>query len=299
MAGVSKYDSRKLTIRKVNLMGDKVRLALVQTDTGKDLEKNKIGIERFTKNAADAGAQLIIFPEHSDAIGARGSDYAQDIPGEQSRFYAGLAKKHGLYLHCGSMTEKNGDGLPYNTSLVFNPDGEQIALYRKLHMFDVEICNGPNIKESKKVMKGDRISVLKTCMCTMGLSICYDLRFPELYRIMASLGAQLFIVSSAFTENTGRAHWESLARARAIENGCFVAAVDQCGEKNRYKAWGHTMFIDPWGEVLGELEQEEGMLIVDMDVSKVNEARNQIPSLKSRREDIYRLESEELYIYEG
>lgn len=270
----------------------KFKLALIQMDSQDDVDRNKEKIAEYTKKAAADGAQLVIFPEHSDAIGKHERRFATNVPGEMSEFYAAVAKENGVYLHCGSMTETSSTDRPYNTSLVFNPDGEQLALYRKLHMFDVKVENGPDVQESKGVMPGDRISVVETPLCTMGLSVCYDLRFCELYRIMAKAGAQLLVVSADFTANTGAAHWETLVRARAIENGCYVAAVDQCGEKYNFKAWGHTMLVEPWGRIIDSLEQEEGMIVAEIDTDNVDRARRQIPVLSNIREDIYSLKSE-------
>ena len=275
----------------------KFKIALIQLNTGENKESNRLDISQRVADAADKGAELVILPEHSDAIGKHERRFAEPVPGEMSLFYSALAKKHHIYLHCGSMTEENAGNSPYNTSLVFNKGGEQIALYRKLHMFDVDIPNGPSVFESRGVSKGDRISIVNTELCTIGLSICYDVRFAELYRLMAKNGAQLLVVSANFTENTGRLHWETLVRARAIENGCYVAAVDQCGQKYNFTAWGHTMLVDPMGKIIAELEQESGTIIADIDTSLVEKAQSQIPVLKNTRDDIYTLSSEYIHKY--
>lgn len=278
-------------------MKDKFKAALIQMDAQDNVEENKKIIEEFTSKAAEKGAELIIFPEHSDAIGKHERRFATDVPGEMSEFYASLAAKYKLYLHCGSMTEKSDTDRPYNTSLVFDPEGKQIGLYRKLHMFDVEVENGPNIKESHGVTPGDRISLVDTKLCKLGLSVCYDLRFCELFRILAINGAELIVVSANFTYNTGKAHWETLVHARAIENGCYVAAVDQCGEKFNFRAWGHTMLVDPMGNIIEALENDPGMIIAEIDPSAVKSAQNQIPVLQNIRKDIYTLDSKFIYKY--
>ncbi len=275
----------------------KFKIALIQLDTTEDKETNRLDVTRRVSEAAEKGAKLVVLPEHSDAIGKHERRFSEPVPGEMSRFYSDLAKRNNIYLHCGSMTEENSGNSPYNTSLVFDPNGDQIALYRKLHMFDVAIAGGPNIMESRGVSKGDRISIVKTALCSMGLSICYDIRFGEIYRIMAENGAQLLVVSANFTENTGRLHWETLVRARAIENGCYVAAVDQCGEKYNFKSWGHTMLVDPFGKIISELHQEPGTIIADIDTSLVEKAQSQIPVLKNTRDDIYTLSSEYIHMY--
>ena len=275
----------------------KFKIALIQLNTGEDIIKNNDDTRRFVADAANAGAKLVILPEHSDAIGKGERRFASPVPGAQSEFYAALAKKHEIYLHCGSMTEKSSTDRPYNTSLVFDPSGRQIGLYRKLHMFDINVKNGPSVCESRGVTKGDRISVVHTEFCTLGLSICYDLRFGEIYRIMSENGSEILIVSANFTQNTGRLHWETLVRARAIENACYVAAADQCGEKYNFKAWGHTMLVDPWGNITAELDQEPGFIIAEIDTANVREAREQLPVLSNIRTDIYELKSNFVNIY--
>ncbi len=275
----------------------KFKLALIQLDTQGDIEKNKSEIESYVQSAAASGAQMVILPEHSDAIDRHPRRFATKIPGEFSEFYSSLAKKYKLILHCGSMTETSDTDRPYNTSLVFDEEGRQIALYRKLHMFDVNIEGGMSIQESRGVEKGDRISVVDTRLCRMGLSICYDIRFGELYRLMALNGAELLVVSANFTDKTGRAHWEPLLRARAIENGCYVAAANQCGDKFNFKAYGHSMLIDPNGKIISELEQEPGMILDEIDTKKTAAVRAQIPVIKNIRNDIYNLNSDYIHIY--
>lgn len=276
---------------------EKFKIALIQLNTGEDIRKNNEETSRYVAESAQKGAKLVVLPEHSDAIGKSERKFASPIPGTQSLFYSELAKKFGVYLHCGSMTEKSELDRPYNTSLVFDPSGHQIGLYRKLHMFDINVQNGPSVCESRGVTKGDRISVVQTDLCTLGLSICYDLRFGEIYRIMAAKGAEILIVSANFTENTGRAHWETLVRARAIENGCYVAAVDQCGKKYHFDAWGHTMLVDPWGNIICALEQEPGVLIAEIDIDKVQKVQRELPVLDNLREDIYELKSNHINVY--
>ena len=274
------------------------QLALIQLDTGKDICANKKETECFVKEAALKGADLIILPEHSDLIGIRENLYAQTISGENAGFYAALAQKYHVYLHCGSISEIADEEHAYNTSLVFSPEGEVIGKYSKLHLFDVEVKAGPSMRESAHVKEGESISLVKLPFCTLGLSVCYDLRFPELYRLLALSGAEILVVSANFTAATGAAHWEALLRARAIENGCFVAAVNQCGQKKAFQAWGHTMLIDPWGNIMGSLEQTPGLLMLGICPDDLESARKQIPSLKNRRCDIYKLESDKIQIFE-
>ena len=207
--------------------------------------------------------------------------------------------KYGIYLHCGSLTEQTPDGIPRNTSLVFGPDGRLLGKYSKLHLFDVELTDGPSYRESDDVSGGGEIVLIETALCSLGLSICYDMRFPEMYRLMAEQGAELLINCANFTENTGKAHWEALLRARAIENTCYVAAVGQCGQKPKFRAWGHTMLIDPWGEITAKLQQEDepGLAMGEVDPERLRAVRSQVPSLKNRRTDVYRLESENVRVF--
>lgn len=263
-----------------------VKLALIQLNSTENVKENLDNITRFV-NEASIRADLIILPEHSDGIGLRDEDFAHSVPGEISNFFSSLAKDNKVYLHCGSIAEKGEIGKPYNTSILFSPNGEMIAKYSKLHLFDVDLPDGTGCRESSTATAGNEIVVAKTPMLNIGMSICYDLRFPELYRKMALMDAQLLVVSANFTAPTGKAHWLPLLRARAIENGCYVAAVNQCGQKPQFEAYGHTMLIDPWGDVVGELEQKPDILYVDIDLDKIEETRTKIPSLYNRRTDIY------------
>lgn len=269
------------------------QIGLVQLDTRTDPVAAREQAERYIREASEKGAELVILPEHSDAIGRRERDYAVEIPGPVSDWYKEMAKKYGIYLHCGSITEKATDapeGKTYNTTLVFGPDGSLLKIYRKMHLFDVTLPSGKGVRESKHVQAGDQFSVVETELCTMGLTICYDLRFPELYRLLALEGAELLVVSANFTAATGCAHWEPLLRARAIENSCYVAAVNQCGEKELFKAWGHTMLIDPWGQIIGELDGEHpGLLMGTIDPEVFEKTRQKLPFRENRRSDLYEL----------
>ena len=275
-------------------MAEKFRLGLIQADSTKTIAENRSFLETQIRQAKEKGARLVILPEHADIVDFR-SDQGLSEPAEA--YFAAVAAKYGLYLHCGSYAEKNEAGRPYNTTLLFDPAGRQIAFYRKIHMFDVQVEGGANIRESDTVSAGDFLAVAETPLCTLGLSVCYDLRFPELYRLLALNGAQLLVVSANFTAKTGAAHWETLLRARAIENACYVAAVDQCGTNKNFRAYGHTMWIDPWGRVLGELEQEPGLLMAEFDPAEVVHARTQIPVLKNRRADVCHLDSDRVRVF--
>ena len=277
----------------------KFRTGLIQMDSSDDWESNKTQAERYIRNAASEGAELVILPETVDYIGTDFCAHALPVPGPVTDFFREQALKYGIYLHCGSVTEAVPEGAPRNTSVVFGPDGSILGKYSKLHLFDVELEDGPSYRESDDVSGGDEITLIETSLCTIGLSVCYDMRFPELFRLQAEQGAQLLINCANFTENTGKAHWEALLRARAIENTCYVAAVGQCGIKPKFKAWGHTMLIDPWGDIIAKVPQaqEPGIAVGEIDLEKLCKVREQVPSLKNRRTDIYRLDSKKIHYF--
>lgn len=267
---------------------NKFKVALIQLDSRENVEENLNSIKALV-NEASQNADLVILPEHSDGIGESDEPFAHSIPGKISNFFSDLAKENNVYLHCGSVAEKGVEGKPYNTSILFNPAGEIVAKYSKLHLFDVDLPDGTGCRESSTATAGNEIVVANTELCNIGLSICYDVRFPELYRSMALMGADVMVVSANFTKPTGMAHWETLLRARAIENGCYVLAVNQFGTKALFEAYGHTMIINPWGEIEGELQDKVGILYGEIDLDKVAETRSKIPSLLNRRKDLYLL----------
>lgn len=270
------------------------KIGLIQMDTGADTKKARLQAENYIKEAKEKGAELVILPEHSDVIVRCEKNEAQAVPGPVSQWYQEIARKYELYLHCGSITERGTEtesGNPFNTSLLFSPSGELLQTYRKLHLFDVILPNGKGVKESSGVSAGSAFALAETDLCRIGMTICYDLRFPELYRLLALEGAELLVVSANFTAATGCDHWEPLLRARAIENSCYVAAVNQCGEKPLFKAWGHTMLIDPWGRIIGELDGEHpGLLLGTIDPEMFENTRMKLPFRENRRTDMYTLE---------
>ena len=259
-------------------------------DSNNNREENLKKIEAFTKKASNLGANLAVFPETADYIG---TDYAKNSWAlEQAKaYFSKLAKTYNLYLHCGSITESTADK-PYNTTLFFAPDGNCIADYRKLHMFDIQVTDGVSYKESDSISKGNKISIIKTPLATIGFAICYDIRFPELFRLMAAGGAEIFCICANFTMPTGKDHWETLLRARAIENGCYVIAANQIGIKPNFQAYGNSMVIDPWGTVIARCSNREEIITADIDLDYLHQIRAQLPSLYNLREDIYQLHGE-------
>lgn len=278
------------------------RTALVQMDSRENQERNLKEMEQRVSEAAANGARLVVFPETADYIGEDFRGHAADVPGWLTRRLARIAGEYGIWLHAGSVTErypgrgsagkavekdKTGDSKLRNLSMLFSPAGELCAAYRKLHLFDVEVENGPSYRESDEITAGEELTVADTELGRIGMSVCYDLRFPEMFRKMTLEGAEILIVSANFTDATGRAHWEPLLRARAIENMCYVLACGQCGEKKSFRAHGHSMIISPWGEILSEAGTQPEIIYADLDGEYLYSCRRQIPCLNNRRPDIY------------
>ena len=272
------------------------RAALIQMNSGTDEQQNMRRAEALLEQAVLSGASLVVFPETVDYIGEGMKEHAAEVPGAWDKFFSVKAGEYGIYIHGGSITQKNDSGNPYNTSLMFGPDGSCIGDYRKLHMFDVEVADGPSYRESDEMTAGNEIVMVDTPLARFGLSVCYDLRFPEMYRIMAKNGASVLIVAANFTKVTGEKHWEPLLRARAIENTCYVLACCQCGKKTAFMAHGHSMIVSPMGELLVEAGDDESLIFADVDLDELVRARRQIPSLDNVREDVYQLTSGKIQV---
>lgn len=275
----------------------KFKVALLQLDTTAEVENNLAQIRQGLSAAAEQGARLAVLPETADYIGRSLKHYAAGERVDFKEFLSGEARKHGLYLHGGSYTEQGENHELYNTSLFFLPDGQLLGQYRKLHMFDIEVENGPAFRESKLISPGEAAVLLDTRLGMLGMAICYDLRFPELFRLMAQKQAQIIILPANFTKTTGAAHWEPLLRARAIENGCYLLACSQCGQKPAFAAYGHSMIISPWGEVLAAAGEKAQCITATIDLEYLHKVRREIPVLGNIRSDIYRLESDKISIY--
>lgn len=205
-----------------------------------------------------------------------------------------LAASWHIYLAAGSVPELGEDGKIYNTAYVFDREGKVIAKHRKMHLFDVDIQGGQYFKESDTLTPGNQCTVFDTEFGRMGLCICFDIRFPELARLMALQGARLILVPAAFNSTTGPAHWELLFRARALDNQCFVAGTSVArDDKADYKAWGHSILVSPWGEIIDELDEKNGIMVHDIDLSDTEKVRCQLPVLRARRTDLYELKMKE------
>jgi deaminated glutathione amidase len=267
-----------------------MRAAVIQLNSNDDVARNLERAESLVRDAVASGAELIVLPEKWALLGpgkaiAAG---AEPLDGPIISAAAAWASDLSIHLCAGSVPEDTGDGgKPFNTSVLIDPNGEITATYRKLHMFDVEV-EGLEYRESEHERAGDEITTAPAGGLELGLTVCYDLRFPELFRILALKGATAFTVPAAFTAVTGRAHWETLIRARAIENSAFVIAAGQVGKAEpHYESWGHSMIVSPWGEILAEVAEGEGFATADLDLAELERVRASIPSLANRRRDAY------------
>jgi deaminated glutathione amidase len=266
---------------------NKFSIAAVQMQAGADKEANLAEAERWIRAAAAEGAHVVALPEVFLWRGSKRKEraVAEPIPGPASERLRVLARELGIYLLGGSMLEDiPGSEKAYNTSLLFNPHGEVVAHYRKMHLFDVTLSKGVTARESDTRASGDQVIVAATDFCRMGLTVCYDLRFPELYRQLVTLGAQLIFVPAAFTAYTGAAHWQTLLRARAIENQVYIVAPAQFGHAaESFETYGHTMIVDPWGVVLAEREDGAGFAVAEADMDFLNNVRAELPCLEHRK----------------
>jgi deaminated glutathione amidase len=273
-----------------------VKAAAVQLNSQGDGRANRETAERLVREAAGAGAELVVLPEKWPCLGSvdvlRAS--AEPLDGPTVGWARELARELGIELVAGSLVERDADGERlFNTSVHAGPGGELAGVYRKLHMFDVEV-DGLLYRESDLESPGDEIVTSTTAAgVKLGMSICYDLRFPELYRILAVRGALVMVVPAAFTLATTREHWATLLRARAIENQVFVVAANQTGEHPpKMRSGGRSMIVDPWGVVLAQAPDAEGWILADLDLERQQQIRRRLPSLSNRRPEAYRWPTE-------
>ena len=276
---------------RLSIVSDRLRVALVQLNSGSDKTVNLAKIDRFVGEAADTGARLVALPEYVTYLGPKEgfADAAEPIPGPTTERFANLARRHGIYLLGGSIHEQTD--LPdryFNTSTLFDPNGELIAAYRKVHLFDVRIGDNVVAAESEHIVAGDEPVTAEVDGHRVGFSICYDLRFPELYRSLAVAGAEILFVPAAFTLYTGKDHWHLLLRARAVENQCFVLAPGQVGaHEPNARCYGHSLIIDPWGTVLADAPDREAVVVADLDFADLRRVRDELPSLANRQPAAY------------
>ena len=266
-----------------------MKIGLFQMNTQDNKAKNLEAAAAAVDKLAGQGADLVVLPEMFHFLGPdeQKPSQAEPIPGPCIDRLQQKAKEKRIFLHCGSLLEKDG-GKIYNSTVVFNRRGEQVAFYRKIHLFDVEIQGGIVYRESAVVTPGKDITTFDCEGVTIGLSICYDLRFPELYRRLADKGASLILIPAAFTLMTGKDHWEPLIRARAIENVCYVAACGQWGfHPPNNQCWGHSMVVNPWGAMIAQARDGETTILADLDFGYMHGVREKLPALQHRRRDIF------------
>jgi predicted amidohydrolase len=272
-----------------------VRAAAVQLNSTEDTGSNLATADRLVRVAADQGAELVVLPEKWNVLGTDSqlASGAETLDGRSISWAREIAREHGLDLVAGSIVERIPERAKLsNTSVHVGSDGELRAVYRKIHMFDVEV-DGTVYRESDSEEPGDQIVVSQLGGgISMGMSICYDLRFPELYRILAVSGAEVVVAPSAFTLATTRDHWEVLVRARAIENQYFVVAPNQIGAyAPGHRSGGRSLIVDPWGLILAGAPDREAAIVADLDLESLREVRRRLPSLANRRPEAYRWES--------
>jgi len=266
-----------------------MKAAVLQINSGADRDRNIEVAGDLLRAAVADGAEFVVLPEKWPLLGDGKAltDGAETLDGEAISAARFWAADHQIFILAGSFTELSEDGLPTNTSVMITPAGQIMARYRKIHMFDVE-AGGVQYRESAHERAGSELAMADLGELQVGLTICYDLRFPELFRALLDQGANAFTVPSAFTSATGRDHWETLLRARAIENQAFVLAANQVGTADpSYDSWGHSMIIDPWGEILAVVEEGEGHAVADLDLARQKEVRTKLPAVEHRRPEIF------------
>ena len=273
-----------------------MRVAAIQLNSQSDVPRNLAHVEVLVARAASEGARLVLLPENfayfGDELGKRAvAERLDDAPTSEGdgpivAAMRELAVRNGVLLLAGGMPETSEDtARPYNTCAVFGPDGRLVARYRKIHLFDVELGDGGSYRESTSTMAGTEPVVFRVPGddgIVVGLSVCYDLRFPELYRRLIDAGAELLVVPAAFTLATGKDHWTVLLRARAIESQAFVLAAAQCGKHGERLTYGKSVAVDPWGDIIAQTSEGSGIVVAELDRSYLARVRKQLPALQHR-----------------
>ena len=267
-----------------------MRVACVQMRSGTNEAANIAAMEKLVCEAAGEGAVYVQTPEMTGIMERDPANLLSQISEDEGNpvfaAAASLASELGIWLHLGSTAIKLGERKAANRGALFSPRGQRVATYDKIHMFDVDLDGGESYRESNRYEPGGQSVVVDTGAFKLGMAVCYDVRFPRIFRKQAQCGAQILTLPAAFTRPTGKAHWKTLLTARAIENGAFVIAAAQGGEHEDGRAtWGHSIIIGPWGEIVGELEHDEpGILVRDIDLQEAGDARAKIPALANERD---------------
>ncbi len=273
-------------------MTHEVRVAAVQLASGADPAANVERAVALVRRAAAEGAQYVQLPEYFNFRGptSRYASVAESVPGPTTTRLGDLARELAITLHVGSLFERSPEAeKSYNTSVVIAPSGEVVATYRKVHLFDVNVPGGVEHRESRNITAGDRLVVADVAGMRLGMSVCFDVRFPELYRRLCEEGATALAVPSSFAVATGRVHWKTLLAARAIENHAYVIAAAQAGTTQEgVSSYGHSLIVDPWGRILAEsFADGEDVLVSTLDLDEVARRRSQIAVFELRRPDVY------------
>jgi predicted amidohydrolase len=260
-------------------MGIKYTLALCQFSSSEDSAESLDKARHFARRAARGGARVVCLPEMWNC--PYGNEYfpkyAEDEGGRSFSFMSELAREHGLYLVGGSIPE-SADGKYYNTSFVFGPDGGLIGKHRKVHLFDIDISGGPSFRESDTLSPGEGLTVIDTELGRIGVAICFDLRFAEMFTAMAAAGCHLIALPAAFTLATGAAHWELLVRSRALDNQCYFAACAPArSDKLKFRSWAHSLLADPWGDIRAAAATEETVVFGEIDLGYMDRIRRELP----------------------
>lgn len=267
-------------------MEDQVLAAVVQMNSGADKARNCAVARDLIAQAAGRGARLVVLPELFNCLGSPSEMLAaaETVPGPTSRWLGELAREHQIVLVGGSICEAADADRAFNTSLLLGPDGQLLATYRKLHLFDVDLPGQVTYRESDWLAPGNRVVVANTAGGRLGLAICYDLRFGRLFDALVEAGADVLAVPSAFTAATGRDHWELLVRARAVECQAFVLAANQSGQHTpKFATWGHSAVVDPWGRVLAQVDEGAGIALAALNFAELRAIRARLPAIAHRR----------------
>lgn len=266
-----------------------LRIAQAQSPVYTDRQQISDFLRRSSERAVQKGAHLLALPEMFCCPYDIASFpcYAEEEGGPVWQACSLAARSSRIFLSAGTIPERDASGHIYNTAYVFDPDGHQIAKYRKMHLFDINVEGGQHFQESAVLTAGNEIITFRTDLCTLGLAVCYDIRFPELFRLMALEGADIILVPASFNLTTGPMHWELLFRSQAVFNQVFIVGTASARNENAsYISWGHSIITDPWGNVISQMDEGEHLCVTEIELDKCRKVREQIPILKHRRTDI-------------
>jgi omega-amidase len=269
-----------------------LKIGLIQMHVEESKEKNISKAEEMIKKAAASGANIVVLPEMFNCPydNSYFRSYGEEEGGYTFGRISNIAEEENVYLIGGSVPELDTEGKVYNTSYIFDNKGNRIGKHRKMHLFDIDIEGGQYFKESDVLSRGNEVTVFETPYGKMGAAICFDIRFPELFRLMAQEGAKVIFVPGAFNMTTGPAHWELTFRTRALDNQAYTVGVAPARSlESSYTSYGNSLIANPWGSIVGRLGHEEGILVEDIDLNMVDKIRRELPLLNSLRSDIYRI----------